>query len=252
MNYRVVMRQNEDGSFVASCPELPGCIGSGTTHAEALANIEDAIRAHVESRNQSRGVRCGAAHCDAEPMFQITHFESRRVVLETYFCEQHARSFFTESRSKPCVPTRSESVTFDGIRLEPEMMVYHRRGGETPACICLREVGGMRRIWMFVDGWAWWALIEQFKRESAPSPRTHAAWAETIKALGGNLQAAVIDRTSEQEKWWSAIIRIDKRGGRVATVNVRASDAIILAVFYDVPILIAEEALAKFADAGNV
>src|SRR5258708_18971660 len=126
-----------------------------------MANIEDAIAAYVEARNRPSGTLCEVAHCDTQSMFHFTHFVSRRVILETYFCEQHARSFFTETRSKPWVRTHSKSVTFDGVYLEPEIMVYDQRRGETPACICLREDGGMRRIWMFVDGSAWWALIEQ-------------------------------------------------------------------------------------------
>jgi len=49
VKYRVVIEQDEDGIFVAECPGLPGCISQGTTRAEALANIRDAIAGYLES-----------------------------------------------------------------------------------------------------------------------------------------------------------------------------------------------------------
>ena len=42
MNYKVVLRESEEG-FSVSCPGLPGCWSQGTTEEEALENIQDAI-----------------------------------------------------------------------------------------------------------------------------------------------------------------------------------------------------------------
>ena len=49
MRFRVLIEQDEDGVFVAECPNLPGCISQGNTREEALANIQDAIRGYLES-----------------------------------------------------------------------------------------------------------------------------------------------------------------------------------------------------------
>lgn len=49
MRYRVIIEADEDGVFVAECPALPGCISQGTTRAEALENIKEAIEACLES-----------------------------------------------------------------------------------------------------------------------------------------------------------------------------------------------------------
>lgn len=49
MRFRVLVEQDEDGVFVAQVPELPGCISQGKTRAEALANINDAIRGYIVS-----------------------------------------------------------------------------------------------------------------------------------------------------------------------------------------------------------
>ena len=44
--YRVVIEplsEEDGGGFVATVPELPGCMSDGETRAEALTNVEDAI-----------------------------------------------------------------------------------------------------------------------------------------------------------------------------------------------------------------
>ena len=40
---QVVISRGQDGSWVAECPSLPGCISQGQTREEALRNIKEAI-----------------------------------------------------------------------------------------------------------------------------------------------------------------------------------------------------------------
>ena len=51
-NYRfsVVVETDEDGVYIASCPALQGCYTQGDTYEEAMVNIRDAIRLHIEAR----------------------------------------------------------------------------------------------------------------------------------------------------------------------------------------------------------
>jgi predicted RNase H-like HicB family nuclease len=49
MKYRVIIEQDEDGTFIAEVPALPGCISQGKTRHEALANIQEAMQAYIES-----------------------------------------------------------------------------------------------------------------------------------------------------------------------------------------------------------
>jgi len=46
MNYKVVVHESEEG-FSVSCPGLPGCWSQGSTEAEALENVQDAIREYL-------------------------------------------------------------------------------------------------------------------------------------------------------------------------------------------------------------
>jgi len=43
----------DEGGYFAFCPELQGCYTQGDTYEEALENIKDAIRLHVEDRLES-------------------------------------------------------------------------------------------------------------------------------------------------------------------------------------------------------
>ena len=49
MKYRVIIEKDEDGVYVAEATSLPGCISQGSTRAEAIANIEEAIALYLES-----------------------------------------------------------------------------------------------------------------------------------------------------------------------------------------------------------
>jgi len=52
MEYQVpvIIEPLEEGGYYAECPILPGCHVEGATYLEALANLEDAIRLHIQGR----------------------------------------------------------------------------------------------------------------------------------------------------------------------------------------------------------
>jgi len=49
MKYRILIEQDEDHQFIATCPSLPGCVSQGKTRREALENIKDAVEGYLES-----------------------------------------------------------------------------------------------------------------------------------------------------------------------------------------------------------
>ncbi len=52
--FTVVVERDEDGVYIASCPALQGCYSQGDTYEQALENLKDAIKLHIEAR-QSLG-----------------------------------------------------------------------------------------------------------------------------------------------------------------------------------------------------
>ena len=47
--FAVVVEKDQEGYF-AFCPDLQGCYTQGQTYEEAVANLQDAIRLHIEDR----------------------------------------------------------------------------------------------------------------------------------------------------------------------------------------------------------
>ena len=50
MKLKVIVHEAEEGGYCVTVPALPGCISEGDSYEEALENIKDAIRLHVEDR----------------------------------------------------------------------------------------------------------------------------------------------------------------------------------------------------------
>ncbi|MCL4459618.1 MAG: type II toxin-antitoxin system HicB family antitoxin [Chloroflexi bacterium] len=48
--FTILVEQDEDGVYIASCPALQGCYSQGETYEEAVTNLKDAIRLHIEAR----------------------------------------------------------------------------------------------------------------------------------------------------------------------------------------------------------
>lgn len=46
--FPVIIEKDEDGFYVADCPDLQGCHAQGKTLEEAISNIRDAIKLHLK------------------------------------------------------------------------------------------------------------------------------------------------------------------------------------------------------------
>jgi len=51
MRYKIALLKNDEG-YSVSVPGLPGCWSQGTTEAEALQNIQDAIQEYLAVRDE--------------------------------------------------------------------------------------------------------------------------------------------------------------------------------------------------------
>lgn len=50
MKLFIRLYQDEDGVYIAECPDIPGCVSQGKTEQEAERNIREAIKECLEVR----------------------------------------------------------------------------------------------------------------------------------------------------------------------------------------------------------
>jgi predicted RNase H-like HicB family nuclease len=48
----IIFWSDEDQTFIADVPELPGCMAHGSSHAEALGNAEHAIALWIDTARE--------------------------------------------------------------------------------------------------------------------------------------------------------------------------------------------------------
>ena len=51
--FPIVLEKDEDGFYFVSCPVLQGCYTQGESYEEAMENIVDAIKLHLEDRQHA-------------------------------------------------------------------------------------------------------------------------------------------------------------------------------------------------------
>jgi predicted RNase H-like HicB family nuclease len=52
MKLFIRLYQDEDGMYIAECPDIPGCVSQGKTEQEAEQNIREAIKECLEVRTE--------------------------------------------------------------------------------------------------------------------------------------------------------------------------------------------------------
>lgn len=57
LHFRVLIEQDEDGMYVTSVPQLPGCYTQGKTLEEARVRIREAIELVLDSERDTSPVR---------------------------------------------------------------------------------------------------------------------------------------------------------------------------------------------------
>jgi len=52
MTFPVTVDRDEDGVWIVECPSIPGCVSQGSTKAQALKNLRQAIKLCLEVRSE--------------------------------------------------------------------------------------------------------------------------------------------------------------------------------------------------------
>jgi uncharacterized protein len=180
--------------------------------------------------------RCDVAGCEDEACFFITWAENRKCVKKEDLCDEHARMALTSSppdpRPRP-IPSRS---TQDAMEVDVEFVVVTSRYPEQ--CIYLRDPNESCHVPILTGYCEAVALSHQLKVEPVSRPLTHDAMALIVKTLGGAVDEIFIDRL-DAGVYHANVTLIQATSKRV--VDIRPSDAIILAVIFQCPIMFNKE-----------
>lgn len=113
--------------------------------------------------------------------------------------------------------------------------------------IMLRERGGPRVLQVVIGSTEALAIDRRLKGLPTPRPYTHELVSAIIEQLDAELEKVVITELREGTFYAKLVIR---RGGEIAEIDCRPSDAIALSVGNDTPVFVEEKVLREAATAG--
>ena len=65
LRYAIIIEKAADGGFGAYVPDLPGCVGMGATREEAINNVAEGIKFHLEGLKEE-GMEIPMPNSEAE------------------------------------------------------------------------------------------------------------------------------------------------------------------------------------------
>ncbi|MDQ6762730.1 MAG: type II toxin-antitoxin system HicB family antitoxin [Bacteroidota bacterium] len=67
VKYAIIIEKATDGGYGAYVPDLPGCVGMGSTREETMQNIAEAINFHLEGM-RAEGIQIPQPTTEAETL----------------------------------------------------------------------------------------------------------------------------------------------------------------------------------------
>lgn len=198
-------------------------------------------------------LKCQLSDCDQPATMHFVRAEGRAKVQGAHFCDSHGRSHIEEEHDRYYSPARTgigttlsigNNVAFDIDFLFWDELQDPPNGRHY---VQLIEVGGRRRVGFVIGYCECFALDFELQRYPSPRPLTHRTMAESITALGGRMQWVEIDRFCAARSTYEAKLHIKQMNATVV-VDARPSDALVLALICDVPIVVSNAVLAAVAD----
>ena len=185
-------------------------------------------------------MECTYSGCGNKATFHLTYVEDRAAVREQHLCEDHARMTLTSDVEPPVRCSRTPQVLESAKHFDIDMIIISETNDNQ--VIYLREVGGDQRVPILIGIFEATSLDRRLKGYPSPRPLTHDAMKMVIQALGGEVQDVVVDSLREQT--YHAKMRI-RSGTDLRVVDIRPSDAFIMAIAFDRPIFFTDEVLKE-------
>lgn len=190
---------------------------------------------------------CTFPRCTNNAVAHVQTIRKRRLMEEAQYCGVHVETVMAEYYALEHVPAGTPRDKSGAVECDVELVLHDcREAGHTGCQICVREKGGKRRIDVVTSPLGSWALQQAIRRAKAVRPLPHTAMATLITVLGGRLERVKIDRCFRDQQPYAAKLHIRQMNIDLS-VDVPASDAIILAVTCSVPIFVSDDVLSGLA-----
>jgi bifunctional DNase/RNase len=177
--------------------------------------------------------------CGQPAIIHVTEARKMAAVSERHLCEAHARQYLQDhpAGAEPVAATAAaQASSGQGAEVRMDLIRLVISEVHDQQLMILGEVSGRRCLSVVIGIFKATSLDRRLKQLPSPRPLTHDAWADTIGTLGGRVQDVLIHDLREHTYYvW---VRI-RQGEHVVAVDVRPSDALVLAVLLQVPVLIA-------------
>jgi bifunctional DNase/RNase len=187
--------------------------------------------------------------CDEAAILHVTEVVSQDSIENLHLCGDCANREFNEHPT-PRIPDSTERGTPEkrdgGTRFDVARLIISEIHEEQ--VVVLREAGGERSFSIVIGIFEATALDRTLKRFSSPRPLTYDGWASTITALGGELQDVFIAEWHDSIYFARLRIRQPPPLDRLVEVDLRPSDAFILAIHHGVPIVVNDEVVAEVCE----
>ena len=186
-------------------------------------------------------MECFLAECDADPVIQIMASDGSSLLHEWYCCDKHAQMAWERCLSQLIFRTPCPRLDDAYVPAYLEMMHVDRRRDTQYAFLC--ESGGSRRFSWNLGYAEAIHLYNRIKYGVMSGRQTYDFIHRLTSALGGDIARIVVEGKDEQGLF-QAVVQI-AQSERIVNVDCRPSDALIMSIVCNLPLLVREDLLPK-------
>ncbi len=180
--------------------------------------------------------------CDKPQAIHITRMNQGEVQGTTDLCVECAKDALRIATPRGVQFTGDANEAAREVRVAVDTVVISEVSDEQ--LIIFREVDGTRRLAFTTGIFEATTLDRTLKGMEHPRPLTHDGWLDSIAALEANVQSACVHDLREQTYY--AELRLARKLDLVR-VDLRPSDALVLALKADAPLFFTERLVVENA-----
>ena len=198
--------------------------------------------ASISSKGETAGgpFKCDWPGCRNEAVFFVTWARDRRCTKREKLCDDHARITLTNYTPTHNVRAKPALVTQNAVECDIEYVAATTSYREQS--IVLTDCESHKLLAVLTGYCEALALSQVIMNEHAGRPRTHDAAVLLVHRLGATIEQVSVD--SLEAGIYHANVLMTQ-GAQKVTVDIRPSDAFVLALIADCPIMFNKQLVAN-------